>query len=125
MCPQWGHVSLNALTAAGIQEWFTEMSARRSASIVHRAYHVLRSLVHMAIRDRMTSHDPTIGVRLPSKSRSKTTTLTAQQVMTLAATAKRYSSLILFLGFTGARWGEATALTVGDIDTTRGRALIS
>lgn len=52
-------------------------------------------------------------------------TLTAQQVITLADTSKRYKSLILFLGFTGARWGEATALTVGDIDVTRGRAMIS
>lgn len=79
----------------------------------------------MAMLSGMTKHDPTAGVRLPSRKSGKITTLTAPQVITLAETSKRYKSLILFLGFTGARWGESTALTVGDVDVKRGRALIS
>lgn len=123
--PRFGHVPLAALTPSDIQAWVVELSSRRSASIVQRAFHLLRSLVHTALRDRVILHDPTTGVRLPTKRPSKMVTLTAQQVLALADASKRYSSLILFLGFTGARWGEATALTVGDIDFARGRALIS
>ena len=123
--PQWGTTPLSAITYPAVQAWVSDLSGKRSASIVHRAFHLFRSLIRMAMLSGMTKHDPTAGVRLPSRKSGKITTLTASQVVTLAETSKRYKSLILFLGFTGARWGEATALTVGDVDVKRGRAIIS
>ncbi len=43
------------------------------------------------------------------------------QVLTLAAEAGSWRLLILILGYTGLRWGEATALRVCDIDLDRRR----
>ena len=43
----------------------------------------------------------------------------------LADEVSKYRSLVLFTGWTGARWGEAVALTVGNLDLDSGRATIS
>ena len=123
--PRWGNSPVGSIHASEIEVWVGELTQRRSAAVVQRAFHLLRSLIHVAIRDQMIRNDPTSGVRLPSKKQTKVETISAAQVITLARTSKRYGSLILFLGFTGARWGEATALTVGDVDLKRGRALIN
>ena len=123
--PAFGDMAIGSLTAARLQEWVTELGGKRSASITHRAFGVVRSLVHLAMRDMLIRHDPTASVRLPARKPPKQVALTAQQVRALSKASKRYKSLILFLGFTGARWGEATALTVGDVDVRRGRAIIN
>jgi integrase len=47
--------------------------------------------------------------------------LTHGQLAALADAAGRWRLLVLVLGYTGLRWGEATALRVCDIDFTRRR----
>lgn len=123
--PVWGARRVRDLSPAGLQEWVTRLAEEKSPTVVHRAFGIIRSLVQVALRDGRIKRDPTVGVRLPAKKRAIQTTLTAAQVRALANASTRYKSLILFLGFTGARWGEATALTVGDVDVARGRATIS
>ncbi len=123
--PTFGDTPIRSLNAATLQQWVTDLAGRRSATTTHRAFGIIRSLTALALRDMLIRHDPTTGVQLPAKKPPKQTTITAQQVIELSKASKRYKSLILFLGFTGARWGEATALTVGDIDVKRGRATIS
>ncbi|MFI5504501.1 tyrosine-type recombinase/integrase [Corynebacterium kutscheri] len=65
-----------------------------------------------------------MGIRLPSRAQKKDTTLTRAQVDLLVENCRRYRSLVAFLAFTGVRWGEAVALTVGDIDLGASRARI-
>ncbi len=48
--------------------------------------------------------------------------LTHRQVLDLASKAGAWRLLVLVLGYTGLRWGEATALRVCDIDLDRRRA---
>jgi integrase len=48
--------------------------------------------------------------------------LSHQQVELLAANSGTRSTLVDFLACTGLRWGEVTALRVGDLHTTRRRA---
>jgi integrase len=45
--------------------------------------------------------------------------LTRQQLRDLAAEAGPWRVCVLLLGYTGLRWGEATALRVCDIDLAR------
>ena len=45
----------------------------------------------------------------------------SRQVLDLAVAAGRWRLLVLVLGYTGLRWGEATALRVCDIDLDRRR----
>jgi integrase len=45
--------------------------------------------------------------------------LTHEQLHALAAAAGHWRIFVLLLGYTGLRWGEATALRVCDIDLDR------
>lgn len=123
--PRWGAVPVGRVLPVDVQEWVDDLARRRSPSIVHRTVGVLRGLMDDAVRYRMIARTPVEGVRLPSKRAKKPTTITEGQLRALADATTRFRSLVLFLGYTGARWGEAVALTVGDIDAGRGRATIN
>lgn len=51
--------------------------------------------------------------------------LTHQQVNALAVACRQYRLVVLFLGYTGVRWGELAALRVGRLDLLRRRASIA
>lgn len=123
--PVWGDIPVGKIGTAAVQEWVDELAGRRSASITHRAYGLLRSLMDDAVRYRMARHNPCRGVKLPSRPRKKMHVLTEAQLHVLAdAVPDDKKSLILLMGYAGTRWGEAVALTVGDIDLEGQRAII-
>lgn len=123
--PRWGTCKVGEVKPDEVQDWVDELAARRSASVVHRAVEILRSLMSDAVRYRKVRRNPVVGVRLPPRTKKKPTTITEKQLRALVDEASRFKSLLLFLGYTGARWGEAAALTVGDIDVKRQRAAIT
>lgn len=51
--------------------------------------------------------------------------LTHEQVESLAAACRQYRLVVLFLAYTGVRWGELAALRVGRLDLLRRRATIA
>ena len=112
--PVWGHRAVASVHPAEVQDWVNKLD--RAPSTVHRAFHLLRSLSDDAVRLRQMRTNPCVGVQLPSRQKSKNTTLTPGQVSLLIEQTNRYKSLVAFLAYTGARWGEAAALTVADID---------
>lgn len=123
--PRWGHIPVSKVHPADVQEWVDDLAGKRSPTIVHRAYGVLRSLMGDAVRYRMVRANPCDGARLPAKHGKKMYVLTEKQLRSLADEVSKYRSLVLFMGWTGARWGESVALTVGDLDLDAGRATIS
>lgn len=125
VAPRWGHVPVSRVVAVDVQEWVDELARERSATVVHRAVGVLRGLLDDAVRYRIVRENPCVGVRLPANKGKKMYVLTPSQLRLLVGKSARFTSLLMFLGFTGARWGEAVALTVGDVDLDAGRARIS
>lgn len=69
--------------------------------------------------------NPAAGIALPRASRKRPVYLTHSQVAALAASSGEYEGLVLFLAYTGLRWGEAVGLRVRDLDMLRKRASIS
>ncbi|MCX7542332.1 site-specific integrase [Corynebacterium sp. P5848] len=122
--PEWGRVPVGDIDAYDVQRWVNDLSKRRGATVVHRAHGLLRQLLDDALRFHMITANPCTSTRLPARSPSKMATITRGQLDLLIAETKRFASLIAFLGYTGARWGEAVALTVGDIDVHGKRARI-
>ncbi len=108
-----------------VQSWltaFTKDSGKpRSATTVLRAYGVLAGILDTAVKDRRILSNPARGVNLPRKLKGKHKYLTHEQVELLADNAKKHRTLVLFLAYTGLRWGEATALRVRDVDLERRR----
>jgi integrase len=68
-----------------------------------------------------TGPTPAHGLGLPRPKRRDYVYLTHEQLHALAAAAMPWRVFVLLLGYTGLRWGEATALRVCDIDLDRRR----
>lgn len=123
--PRWGATTVGRVKAVDVQKWVDQLAQKRSPSVVHRAYGILRGVMGDAVRFRAVHVNPCEGVRLPARAPKKQYVLTQAQLDALVEETKRFGSLVAFMGYTGARWGEAVALTVGDVDLVRGRATIN
>ena len=123
--PKWGSRRVGEIRHSEVQSWltaFTKGSGKpRSATTVLRAYGVLAGILDTAVKDRRIPSNPARGVNLPRKLKGKHKYLTHAQVELLADNAKKQRTLVLFLAYTGLRWGEATALRVRDVDLDRRR----
>jgi integrase len=74
-----------------------------------------------AVRSGRIRVNPAHGLGLPKTLRRDYVFLTHEQLRDLAAEAGPWRVFVLLLGYTGLRWGEATALRVCDIDLARRR----
>jgi integrase len=119
--PRWANVSLADLTHAGIQNWLTEVSATAAPSTTRSYHRVMSMMLKYAIRDGRLSRNPADGVKLPRIVKGNHPYLTHAQVQHLAHLAGRDGDVVLFLAYTGLRWGEIAALRVKDLDMLRRR----
>jgi hypothetical protein len=122
--PKWGARRVNEIQHSDVRSWIAAFSKNRSATTVIRAYGVLAGILDVAVRDRRIPSDPARGVKLPRKPKAKHKYLTGSQVELLASQPRQNRTLVLFLAYTGLRWGEATGLLVGALDFERRRALV-
>lgn len=123
--PAWARVPLNQVWHSDVQTWVSGLTRRRSATTTLRAYGVLMSIIDQAVRDRRLTTNPGRGVNLPKKTRKERAYLTHKQLETLAGLCRKHRLLVLFLGYSGLRWGEATALRVRDLDPPRNRVRVN
>ena len=122
--PLWGGRAVGSIRPSEVQAWITKLSARRGASVVLRAHGVLASILDSAVADRRMLSNPARGVHLPRKTPKRRVYLTHEQVDRLATECGSNETLVLFLAYTGLRWGEAIGMRVGSIDTLRRRVLV-
>ncbi|MGN6221690.1 MAG: tyrosine-type recombinase/integrase [Microbacterium sp.] len=118
--PVWGRREVGSVRHAAVRAWVTEMSGKRGAVTVIRAYGVLASLLDDAVRDRRIRTNPARGIALPRKKRKPRVYLTHSQVRALADQSA-HPDVVYFLAYTGLRWGEATGLRLRDVDAVRRR----
>jgi Site-specific recombinase XerD len=141
--PRWGGVRLADVSHAAIQTWITELSAQRAPSSVTKIHRVLSMILEHAVRDGRLARNPASGVRLPRVVRGEHIYLSHAQVDQLALrvahpydeksrapyvdreAALQYELVVLFLAYTGVRWGEMAALRVKRLDLARRRATIA
>jgi integrase len=112
------------VTHAQVQRWLTGLHlAPASVRKVHR---VLSMVLAYAVSDGRLAVNPAAGVSLPRVQAADKRFLNHRQVHELAdACGKDYRLLVLFLAYTGLRWGEMAALRVGRVDFLRRRVLVS
>lgn len=107
-----------------MQAWVRELSKRKSATVAIRAYGVLAGMIDIVVKDRRIPSNPARGANLPRKTRKERHYLTHAQVQLLADESRSNSALVLFLAYTGLRWGEAVGLRVHSVDMVRRRVLV-
>lgn len=119
--PRWGRFRLADIGHADVQSWVTDLSMTLAPSTVRQIYLVLAGLMKYAIRDGRMTRNPTEGVRLPRVRKKGRGYLSHSQVRDLAEGCGEYADVVLFLAYTGLRWGEMAALKVGRLDMLRRR----
>jgi integrase len=122
--PRWGRVQLCNVTHAELQRWLSRLDlAPASVRKVHR---VMSQILAYAVKDGRLAVNPATGVSLPRAQQPEKRFLTHEQVHDLAdACGEHYRLMVLFLAYTGLRWGEMAALRVSRLDFLRRRALVA
>ncbi|MGX5655522.1 tyrosine-type recombinase/integrase [Geodermatophilus nigrescens] len=120
--PRWEHVPLGRVAHGDVVAWVAGMrAAGLSASRTRQAYHLLTSMLDAAVKDGRLARNAAAGVDLPRLPTTDRRYLTHGQLADLADHCGPHRLLVLVLGYTGLRWGEAAALRVRRVDLLRGR----
>ncbi len=141
--PRWGDVQLSNVSHADVQGWVRTLADHRSPATVRKIHRVLSLVLDLAVKDGRLVRNPAAGVSLPRVTVGERRYLTHSQVERLAAqvaqpytgtsrvsdadrdAARVYRLVVLFLAYTGCRFGEMAALHVSSLDVVRRRASIS
>jgi integrase len=123
--PRWGSTRLADVTHSTVQTWVGELADTLSAASVQKAHRVLSLILASAVRDGRLNRNPAADVSLPRVVRREHLYLTHEQVAALADLCDPYRLPVLFLSYTGVRFGELAALRVGRLDLMRRRATIA
>ncbi len=139
--PRWGRVRLGAVSHADVQAWVTALAKDYSPASVHKVHRVLSLILDLAVKDGRLSRNVASGVNLPRVGRHEHLYLNHDQVDDLAHACgypadpskhasydtranETYRLVVLFLAYTGVRFGEMAALRINRLDLRRGRAAI-
>jgi integrase len=140
--PKWKSVKLADVSHSDVQRWVSQLSKSRAPATVRKVHRVLSLILASAVKDGRLVRNPAVGVNLPRVVKAEQRYLTHEQVAALADACVTPSELskhrrwderenaparliVLFLAYTGVRWGELAALRVSRIDFLRRRALIA
>jgi integrase len=122
--PRWGTAQLSKITHAELQRWIASIDvAPASVKKIHR---VMSMLLAYAVKDGRLATNPAQGLSLPRVRHAERRFLTHHHVAQLAeAVGRPHDLVVLFLAYTGLRWGEMAALRVRRIDFLRRRVTVA
>lgn len=122
--PRWGSTPLADVGHADVQAWLTGMSlAPASVRKVHR---VLSLILASAVKDDRIVRNVADGVKLPRVQAAEHRFLSHVEVEQLAEeVGPEWSLVVLFLAYTGLRWGEMAALRISRLNLLRRRVLVA
>lgn len=126
-----GDYPVNAITRQSVGQWVAWQEKQTvyrdrnkpenereqvSSKTVKNAHSLLSSVLSAAVGRKLIDDNPARGMRLSSGIRREPVFLSPAEFTTLLHfIPERHRPLVLFLAGTGCRWGEATAMTWGDL----------
>ena len=123
--PRWGGVRLADVTHAAVQAWISDLAARVSPATVRKVHQVFGQILGLAVKDGRLARNPAAAVDLPRVVVTERRYLSHHRVRDLASHCGQQGLIVLFLAYTGVRFGEMAALRVGRLDLLRRRAIIA
>jgi integrase len=123
--PRWGTTRLSEVTHGSVQAWISELASQRSAATTRKVHRVFSLILAAAVKDDRLVRNPAAGMSLPRLDNKERMYLTHRQVHELAEECEPHRLVVLFLAYTGVRFGEMAALRVGRVDLMRRRAAIA
>lgn len=117
LIPHFGEKPLTGINAAEIRKWVSKLAdSKTGATTIRQSYRLLRQIMEAAFLEERISRNPCAGIKLPKIVTADKRGLTREELTALVDECGQYGPVIMFLGSTGLRIGEALALRVGDID---------
>lgn len=120
IAPHIGDIPVDQLTRTRVELWINQLSQKPlSPKTVENRHSLLSGGMGYAVRERHIPENPCVGVAMPVASgpESEMVFLEPEEFELLIAHIPRwYQPLVRLLVLTGLRWGEASALQVGDVD---------
>lgn len=121
--PKWAKVKLKNLNHSQVQAWLAGLQL--APATIRKVHRVFSQAMAYAVKDGRLNSNPAAGVSLPRVAQTERLFLTHQQVDELATRCgDDYRVMVLFLAYTGLRWGEMAAIRVKRLDFQRNRATI-
>lgn len=116
--PQLGHMPIGSITRTHLAVALNQVGGADQTR--KNRWSVLTHIFKSAVANGTISKSPHVGIKLGRRTEHETTEhryLTIDEFSAILNAAPRhYIPLLLTLGGTGIRWGEAAALQVGDIN---------
>lgn len=123
--PRWGDTPLSGVTYDGTSDWVTTLKGRggtaAGAATRREVALTFGRLMGYAVKRRYLAENPAkdaVGQAdyVPEKRRTRDHVyLTMPELLAVASHAGDYELMLLLAGVSGLRWGEITALEVGDV----------
>ncbi|OBA63662.1 tyrosine-type recombinase/integrase [Gordonia sp. 852002-10350_SCH5691597] len=124
IAPTIGAMPLEAVTDVTVARWVNDMDG--AGKTIANKHGFLAGALNHAVRAGKIPKNPCEHTRLPRKDSDEMVFLTRDEFALLCgAMTERWQPLTMWLVGTGTRFGEATALTVGDIDPATKTARIN
>lgn len=124
--PRWGVTPIGSIRYADVSEWITALRDQSdnpaSAYLRRETAGIFRSLMDHALRLEYLEKNPALDAvgladyRPKAVKQKEHVYLTMPQLGRLASQCQGFESLIWTAGLCGLRFGELTALTVGDLE---------
>jgi integrase len=124
---RWGDLELTEVVPPDVKAWVADLvDAGKGVPTIENALGVLRMVLKDAVDDKRLIRNPCDGINAPKRQHKSRAYLTHRQVEQLAIAAGEDHGLVIrLLAYTGLRWGELAALSVGSVDTLRRRLQIT
>ena len=125
--PMLGDLPVDAVSKADVGRWVAWYESqparygtgRTAAKTVKNHHALLSAILSAAVADGLRPDNPAHAAKLSKGLRREGVFLTSDDLETiLRFIPDRYRALVVFLAGTGCRWGEATAVTWGDLHLT-------
>ena len=128
--PRFGSVPIVRITPAEVRAWMADLRAEGlSAASVRQARQVVHAALEVAVVDGLLARNPVDPVKAPQVRPRRQLFLKEFELARLAEAAEARQTttgvLILLLGWSGLRWGEAVALRGGRVDVARRRVRVA
>jgi len=114
---RWRHVPADEVAPSQVRVWLAELALSESAK--RHVFLCLKGSLAMAVEDGVLDRNPVMGIKTPRSGRREPVYLTAQELKALAKAAGEWEAMVLLMGTTGLRIGEACGLDVGDVREKR------
>ncbi len=124
--PHLGNVPLRRIDKVMVKSFLADLQDEGLPDpSVNNVFRLLRRILSVAVEEERIPRNPASRVQAPKGHSREMTFLTPKEVSALASEVPpRYEALILFLGYTGARIGEAAGLRMKNLNLIKGQAQI-